>query len=1044
MNTCDGYRLSPLQDALWRRARAAGREPEWIALRARLEGALDPDALRAALEHVVRRHEILRTRFAEVRAGEPRQLVEPEGRSALEFLDLSALGGEQRERELARKLAELRRPYRRDGSAPLQVALVRVAEREHALLLAQSSLAADWRSLWNVARELVLTAADGPEEDAPAQFADVATWLLDTRDGDDAPAGREFWQRTGARELPALRLPLEFERSPVQAREARVTRVLAHGITATLVRLAQSRRVPPEAFLLAAWQTTLARHTERDRFVLGVRSAGRAFQGLDEALGPFERLLPMVARVDARLGLGALARQSDEDLSLASEWHEFFDPALLARDEALAYAFEHWPRVSAFECGRLTLSLEERAGNAEPARILLRVEERAAGWTLEFVHDPRFLGQADVEALADATVAWLGEALQRPDAPWVELESLDAAGRARVLAGSSGAPLASEPRPLHEWILSSAARHADGVAVRAGGQGLTYAELERRSAALAHELVGLGVGPGVRVGVHLERSLELVVALLAVLRAGGAYVPLPPSYPRERVLGALADSQAAAVVGSARSALALSGFRGPIVRADEERAAPASAPLPAVSGDDLAYVIYTSGSTGKPKGVPVTHANLAHSTRARLAYYGRPVERYLLLSSFAFDSSVAGIFWTLVSGGTLVLPPEGFEKELVALPELIERERPTHLLGLPSLWSLLLEQAAPGALDSLTTVIVAGESCPPELVRRHHAARPRTQLFNEYGPTEGTVWSTVFDTALPFERPQVPIGRPIPGSTNYVLDDARRLVPPGVAGELWIGGPGVVQGYLARPELTAERFADDPFVAGGRMYRTGDRARWLSDGNLEFLGRLDQQVKLRGYRIELEEIEAVLGAHPAVREAVVAARDDGGGMALVAYVLPSGNAPVETDLLRYLGERLPEHMVPARAVVLAAWPRLPNGKIDKLALPAPAVETQREEPEGALEIVLAALFADVLGCDEIARHDDFFTRGGHSLSATRLYARLKETLQTRLPLRALFEHRTPAALAAALRQDPAEGARVEARAAVVLSILEGEERALGA
>jgi len=1042
MNPSDGSPLSPLQDALWRRARAVGREPEWIGVRARLEGPLDPAAFGTALEQIVRRHEILRTRFVEL-AGTPRQVVEPEGTATFEVLDLGALGGEQRERELTRKLAELRRPYRRDGAAPLQVALVRVAANEHLLLLAQSSLAADWRALWNVARELVLTVADGPEEDAPAQFADVATWLLETRAGEDAPAGRAFWERTGLRECAPLRLPLEFERTLAQAREARVTRVLAHRTAATLVRLAQARRVPVESFLLAAWQVTLARHAERDSFVLGVRASGRAFQGLDEALGPFERLLPLVAHVEARLGLGALARQSDEALSLASEWHEFFEAELLARDESLAYAFEHGARVSAFECGRLTLTLEERCGTTEPARLLLRVEERPAGWTLEFVHDPRFLSQADVEALAGTTLAWLDEAALRPDAPWGELAALDAAGRAHVLECSSGTTLPPAACLVHDWILASAAQHGARVAVRAGGEGLSYAELELRSAALAAELATLGVGPGVRVGVHLERSLELVVALLAVLRAGGAYVPLPPAYPRERVLGALSDSGAALVVGSARSALALSGFRGPIVRADEARPAVA-APTVSVGVHDLAYVIYTSGSTGKPKGVPVTHANLAHSTRARLAYYERPVERYLLLSSFAFDSSVAGIFWTLVSGGTLVLPPEGFEKELAALPDLIAAERPTHLLGLPSLWTLLLEQAQPGALDALTTVIVAGESCPPELVRRHHATRPGTQLFNEYGPTEGTVWSTVFDTAQPCERAQVPIGRPIPGTRNYVLDAARALVPPGVAGELWIGGPGVVQGYLERPELSAERFADDPFLPGGRMYRTGDRARWLTDGNLEFLGRLDQQVKIRGYRIELEEIEAVLGAHPAVREAVVAARDDGGGATLVAYVLASGPAPLETDLVRYLGERLPEHMVPARAVVLAAWPRLPNGKIDKAALPAPAVETLHEEPVGALEIVLSALFADVLGVDEVARHDDFFARGGHSLSATRLYARLKETLQARLPLRALFEHRTPAALAAALSSDPAERARVEARAAVVLSILEGEERALGA
>ncbi len=407
---------------------------------------------------------------------------------------------------------------------------------------------------------------------------------------------------------------------------------------------------------------------------------------------------------------------------------------------------------------------------------------------------------------------------------------------------------------------------------------------------------------------------------------------------------------------------------------------------------------------------------------------------------------MAGIFWTLVQGGTLILPPEGFERDLASLPGLIARHKPSHLLGLPSLWSLLLEQGTAHELASLETVIVAGESCPTDLVRRHRAKLPRARLYNEYGPTEGTVWSTVFDARQPFERLQVPIGRPIPGSAAYVLTRERDLAPLGVAGELWIGGPGVASGYLERPELTAERFADDPF-SGGRMYRTGDRARWLTDGNLEFLGRIDNQVKIRGYRIELEEIEAALSEHPAVREAIVLARDDGGrGAQLVAYVVPIGPRPAETDLLRYLSERVPEYMVPSRAVCLDGWPQLPNGKIDRKALPEPSEPLSFAEPEGALEIVLAALFADVLGLETVGRNDDFFALGGHSLSATRLYARLKETLQIKLPLRALFEQRTPAALAAELVRDPSESERVQRLAEVVLSVLEGEsaERAVGA
>jgi amino acid adenylation domain-containing protein len=699
------------------------------------------------------------------------------------------------------------------------------------------------------------------------------------------------------------------------------------------------------------------------------------------------------------------------------------------------------PRESASEHGGLRLEILRRDGHGEPFHGLLRVEETAAGCELRFAVDPRYLGGADAAALAELTLALLENALARPDAPLASLFTATGEQRARLLELSRGPAVVYEPRCLHEWILEVARARPEAIAATAGGVELSYEALERRSAALAAELVALGVAAGTLVGVHLERSVELVVAILAVLRAGGAYVPLPPGYPRERVLAMLSDSRAAVVIGSEASPAALAGFRGAFVHARAPRATPAGPLRVTTTPDDLAYVIYTSGSTGKPKGVPISHRNLAFSTHARLVAYPGRVQGYLLLSSFAFDSSVAGIFWTLVQGGTLILPSEGFEKDLASLPALIARTRPTHLLGLPSLWSLLLEQAAQGELESLQTVIVAGESCPAELVRRH-AARfgPRSaRLYNEYGPTEGTVWSTLFDTSRPFERAQVPIGRPIPGAANYVLTPERELAPLGVAGELWIGGPGVARGYLERPDLTAERFADDPF-SGGRMYRTGDRARFLPDGNLEFLGRLDHQVKVRGYRIELEEIEAVLATHPAVREAVVLARDDEGrGPQLVAYMVAIGPRPAEIDLLRFLGERLPEYMVPARAVCVDGWPLLPNGKIDRKALPAPEESTPFAEPAGALETVLAALWADVLGIEPVGRHDDFFALGGHSLSATRLYARLKEMLQVKLPLRALFEHRTPAAVAEALRSDPGEGARIERLAEIVLAVLESEE-----
>jgi len=1037
-----GYRLAPLQLAHWRRLQAEPRFPWASSLTLGVHGALEAERLRAALAVLVQRHEILRTRFVCPAAGAaPEMTVERQGDASLELHDWRALGLVERERECRRLERALRASYPLDGAAVLRLAVARTGPEEHVLILAQSILAADWRSLWSLARELVAElAGQAPEE--PAQVADLAQWLSDVLEGEDAPAGRAAWQELDLRSAAELRTSLESDRGARPFELQEVSRELTPALDEALASVARAKHLPREALLSAAWQAWLARLAERQSLVLGVRSAGRAFQGLDHALGTFERALPIQVQLDERTSLAQLARRGDEQLARGTEWHEFFQPEQAHPDFAFRYAFEHLPGEPSFALGGLALELLRRDGFGEPCTALLRVEETARGCELRLAHQPRFLEAAEASALLDGFLGLLENALARPDAPLATLSAVNDAQRAQLLALARGPELSAAPRRLDEWILETARAHPTACAVSAAGGTLRYQELEQRSGALAAELQALGLGPGAFVGVHLERSPELVVALLAVLRAGAAYVPLPPNYPRERVLAMLADSRARAVVGSERSAEALSGFRGPVVVARAAR--PNAAPRAGGTAADLAYVIYTSGSTGKPKGVPITHANLAFSTRARAAHYAERVERYLLLSSFAFDSSVAGIFWTLTQGGTLVLPPEGYEKDLTLLPGLVARERPTHVLGLPSLWSLVLEQAKDGELDSLTTVIVAGESCPPELVRRHAARLPHARLHNEYGPTEGTVWSTVFDTREPCARASVPIGRPIPGAANYVLTPERELAALGVAGELWIGGPGVAAGYLERPELTGERFADDPF-GGGRMYRTGDRARMLPDGNLEFLGRLDQQVKVRGYRIEPGEIESVLAGHPAVREALVVAREGAGGATLVAYVVPIGPRPTETDLVRYLGERLPEHMVPARAVCLERWPLLPNGKLDRRALPAPE-ESAFVEPEGALEIVLAALFADVLGLEQVGRHDDFFALGGHSLSATRLYARLKETLQIGSSLRVLFEQRTPAALAAALRAAPQDGARVERLAEVVLAVLESgdESQAVGA
>jgi len=507
-------------------------------------------------------------------------------------------------------------------------------------------------------------------------------------------------------------------------------------------------------------------------------------------------------------------------------------------------------------------------------------------------------------------------------------------------------------RCLHDLFAEQVELTPDSVAVVAGGCQFTYRELDRVSNQLAHYLRGIGVVPETVVGLYFEPSAEMVIATLAVLKAGGACVPLDPKFPSQRLADIAEDTKLWLLLTQAQLQHHVAAKNLRILRLDEDQTAyneESSYPVPNRSApDNLAYVIYTSGSTGTPKGVEITHQNLVHSTYARSLYYGADAGRFLLLSSFAVDSSLAGIFGTLTRGGTLVLTPGPIQSNLTELSRQIAEHRISHLLCVPSLYSLLLEQALSSELASLRVAIVAGESCPVELVDRHFALLPETALYNEYGPTETAVWATVHKCATQPPRRPVSIGRPIPNVRIYVLDRYMNPVPVGVPGELYIGGPGVTRGYFNRHRETAERFIQDPFVPipGNRLYKTGDRVRYLPNGNLELLGRLDNQVKLRGFRIELEEIEAFCSQYPQVRNAVVVVHhNEKGECSLIAFVVVVDPSGFDSGQLRgFLAERLPEAMIPSSFVVVEKLPVTASGKLDRHALMSDFEDTPPPRP----------------------------------------------------------------------------------------------------
>jgi amino acid adenylation domain-containing protein len=558
-------------------------------------------------------------------------------------------------------------------------------------------------------------------------------------------------------------------------------------------------------------------------------------------------------------------------------------------------------------------------------------------------------------------------------------------------------------RCVHEIIETQVDRAPQARAVVEGNRQLTYRELSRRADALAVHLRTLGVGPESLVGLYLERSLEAIVGILGVLKAGGGYVPLDPAYPQERIDFMVHDADPQVILTAGRLRHRLDAYDKPVVCLDgDEYSMDGNGAHPLGQRGNPgngAYVIYTSGSTGKPKGVMVSHRNLVHSTWARMQYYQESVVAFLLLSSLSFDSSVAGIFWTLAQGGALVVAPTSLQHDPPGIVRALEEQGISHTLCVPALYGLVLESLQSQELPTLRSVIVAGEACPPGIVERHRELLPNVGLFNEYGPTEATVWSTVFDCHDVLQARSVPIGRPIPRAAIYLLDGEGRSVSAGSPGELCIGGPGVTRGYLRRPDLTDERFIPDRHGGGEtrRIYRTGDLARLLPDGNIEFLGRLDDQVKIRGFRVELGEIESAVRMHADVREVAVIAREDPrGAKQVVAYVVPASPGDELTGELRSLVRAaLPEHMVPAAFVLLDTLPRLPNGKMDRGALPAPELDRSNRAGEYAaprtpVEQALAQIWSQVLSIADVGIHDDFFALGGDSLLSMQIVARASQ------------------------------------------------------
>ncbi|HEX8360313.1 MAG TPA: amino acid adenylation domain-containing protein, partial [Longimicrobium sp.] len=1021
--------LSFAQQRLWFIAQLGGAESAYnISAQLRLRGALDRDALGRALDRIVQRHEALRTVFTAA-DGEPEQVILAEGRFPLAEHDLE--GHPEPAAELRRLVEdEAGEPFHLERGPLVRGRLIRLADDDHVLLGTMHHIVSDGWSTGVLTHELgalYAAYASGGEDPLPpleVQYADYAAWQREWVEGEVLQRQADYWTAALAGAPELLELPADHARPALQDHAgAHVALELDEELTSALKALSRRQGTTLYMTLLAGWAAVLGRLSGQDDLVVGTPMANRGRREIEGLIGFFVNTAalrldlsgaPSVAELLGRVKETALGAQQHPDLPF-EQVVERVQPARSMSHTPLFQVMFTWQNApqGGLELPGLAVSVADEAGHAAKFDLTLNLQEADGRIAGGVVYATSLFERHTVERHIGYLRRVLEAMAADEEQSIAHLPLLSDAERWQVLEGWNATD-AEYPADtcLHEILERQAEATPGAVAVAYEGEHLTYAELNARANRLAHYLRGRGVGPDSRVGFCVDRSLEMMVGLFAVMKAGGAYVPLDPGYPADRLRYMLRDSEPVVLLAQGSLSGVVDGLTAGLEVPVLDLQAPVWESCPdtdpergALTPDHLAYVIYTSGSTGMPKGVMVPHRGVVNVVTWMQATFGVGAgDSVLQKTPISFDASIRELFSPMMAGARLVMARPGGHKDPGYLVDVIRREGITSMHFVPSMLQVFLEHPEVTSCTTLRQVVCGGEALPTALVRELNERLPGVAAWNVYGPTEAAVDVTARACDRLDAGVRVPLGRPMANVRLYVLDAWGEPVPAGVPGELHIAGVQVARGYLNRPELTAERFVADPF-AGGRMYRTGDLARWRADGTLEYLGRNDGQVKVRGFRIELGEIEARLREHPAVREAVVVARGDAAGDArLVAYCVGAG---VEVEALRtHLGERLPEHMAPAAYVWLDALPLTPNGKLDRRALPAPDAGAfsvrEYEAPVGEMEAALAGIWAELLGVERVGRNDHFFELGGHSLRAVQVVSRVRQVLGIELALGDVF------------------------------------------
>jgi amino acid adenylation domain-containing protein len=1001
----------------------------------RLKGRIDRPALERVFVDFVTRHEALRTRFVSV-DGTPRCVIDAQADVTIEYLSVAQGPSEHREDEAIRLVRELaQRPFDLTQSPLLHIRLVRLSDDEHLLCFVVDHIVADGISVGIILAEFqalyrLHAAGEGQQpEPLPVQYIDYVAYERQRLDRGLFEQHLKYWKNQLAGLPSLLQLPTDRPRPAVQTSNgSRVVEQLSVELSEALKVLARKQRATPYIVLLTAFQVLLHRYTGTPDIATGTAVANRGLAEVERVVGFFANNLvlrtdlssnPTVREAIARVRSVAMNAYAHEEMPFDMLVDALSPRRELDHSPLFQVLFVlHEVKMTTLELPGLSCEVVEVPFAAARFDLAADVFDLPQGLRIYFEFNTDLFDQATIEKMLRHYVHLLEGFISLPDARIESLEMFAASEVARITRDWNRTELEFPvAQTVHSLFEQQVILHPDSEAIWCGNAGLTYTQLNERANQLARVLRAMGIGRGTLVGIEMERTTELVIGLLAIHKAGAGYVPMDPAFPIERIAYMARDASIKAILTqSVLSPLVPSGPWS-VLFVDRERERLAAEPTenlqPDARADDLAYVIYTSGSTGEPKGVEIEHCSVVNFLKSIEHTPGiTSADRFVSVTTLSFDIAGLEIFGPLTTGGTVILADRAVALDGAQLGHLLKRCGATILQATPATWRMLVAAGWTGKRD--LKALCGGEALPRDLAQ---ALLERVgELWNMYGPTETTVWSTLCKVE-DLSR-GVMIGRPIANTRAYVFEPSGLPAPIGVAGELCIAGHGLARGYRNRPELTTERFVTVTLPDGRRerVYRTGDMARFRSDGQLEFLGRRDHQVKIRGYRIELEEIEAVLATHAGVRECVVVARGLAEDQRLVGYVVLSEGASFDADAVRAtLRAKLPEYMIPNLFMPLPALPLTPNSKIDRNALPAPQAPVPVVSCSDAVMTPaqgrVAAVWRSVLGLERVGLHDNFFDLGGHSLLLVKLHVQLKREFDTQFPLVELFQHATVAAQA---------------------------------